>query len=249
MRLGYQNSQSNGFDMHKYAMIVLAAALGAGSRAGAQMLSGTTTPQIVTSGVGEARVAPDRATILIGVQSRASTAAAASADNARRQRAILDTLRAIGLPSDQLSTVNYNVSPEMQYPNGGPPRVTGYIVSNNVRVELRRLEDIGRVIDAALGKGANEISSLQFSSSKADSVRRAALAGAVSRARADAEALARAAGGSLGPLIELSTNSSPPRPMMQTFVATAMPAARTPIEPGEQTISATVTARWAFVQR
>jgi uncharacterized protein YggE len=207
--------------------------------------------QVVTTGVGEARVVPDRATIFIGVQSRAPTAAAAGADNARRQRAILDTLRAVGLNAEQLGTINYNVTPEMQYnPNGGTPRVTGYVVTNTVRAELRRIDDVGRVIDAALAKGANEISSLQFTSSKADSVRRAALAEAVVNARADAEALARAAGGSLGALLELSTTSIPIRPMMEMSMAkTAMAAPRTPIDPGEQVINASVTARWAFVPR
>ena len=158
------------------------------SVAGAQAsVAPGSSPQVVTTGVGEARVVPDRATIFIGVQSRAPTAAAAAADNARRQRAILDTLRATGLGADQLGTINYNVTPEMQYsPNGGTPRVTGYVVTNTVRAELRRMDDIGRVIDASLAKGANEISSLQFTSSKADSVRRAALAEAVTNARADA---------------------------------------------------------------
>ena len=220
------------------------------TRASAQSSANVSSPQVVTTGVGEARVSPDRATILVGVQSRAATAAVAGADNARRQKAILDTLRAMGLSSDQLSTINYNVSPEMQYnPNGGTPRVTGYVVSNNVRVDVRRLDDVGRYIDAVLAKGANEISSLQFMSSKADSARRAALGEAVTHARADAEALARAAGGSLGPLIEVSTTSSPIRPMMDVAMRSAVAGARTPIEPGEQTVSAMVTARWVFVGR
>jgi uncharacterized protein YggE len=205
-------------------------------------------PQVVVSGVGEARVTPDRATIMVGVQSRAATAAAAAADNARRQKAILDTLRALGLSNDQLSTANYNVAPEMVYPQtgGSTPRVTGYTVTNTVRADVRRLDEVGRVIDAALAKGANEVSSLQFYSSKADSARRSALAAAVADARLDAEVLAKAAGGSLGNLLELSTSEAPVRPMMVSM--RAMPAAeKTPIEPGQQTISATVTARWAFV--
>src|SRR6185312_7080309 len=100
------------------------------------------------------------------------------------------------------------VQPEMQYsPNGTtPPRVTGYIVTNTVRADVRRLDDVAKLIDASLAKGANEISSLQFYSSKADSVRRAALAIAVADARADAVALAQAAGASLGPLLEMSTS-------------------------------------------
>ena len=206
-------------------------------------------PQIQTGGRAEARVTPDRATITFGVQSRAATAAAAGADNARRQRAILDTLRAIGVGGDMLSTQNYSVSPEMQYPpSGGQPRVSGYQVTNTVRAEVRRLDDVARIIDASLAKGANDISSLEFYSSKADSVRRSALEQAVADAHADAETLARAAGGSLGPLLELSTSPSEIRPFtvvspMQRMAA----AAPTPIEPGQTTITVTVSARWAFV--
>ena len=206
-------------------------------------------PHIVTTGTGEARMAPDRATIFVGIQTRATTAAAAGADNAKRQRAILDTLKALGLASEQLSTINYNVSPEMQYsPNGQtPPRVTGYIVTNTVRAEVRRLDDVGRLIDAALAKGANEISSLQFYSTKADSVRRSALALAVVSARADAEALARAAGGTLGSLLELSASDSPSQPGPRPMMARVADAKQTPIEAGEQTFTASVVAHWTFI--
>ena len=110
---------------------------------------------ISVSATGEAHVAPDRATLFVGVQSKGATAAAAGADNARRQRAVLDTLRALGISGDRVSTMNYNVSPEVQYSpnNSTPPKVTGYTVTNTVRAEVLRLEDVGRVIDAVLGKG------------------------------------------------------------------------------------------------
>lgn len=237
-----------------FAPAVIAAVFFAvSSRAIAQAANGggSSLPQIVTSGSGEAQISPDRATIFIGVQTRAATASLAGADNARRQRAILDTLRALGLTGEQLSTVNYNVSPEMQYaPNGTtPPKVVGYTVSNTVRADVRQLGDVGKVIDAALAKGANEISSLQFYSSKADSVRRVALSAAVSSARADAEALARAAGGSLGSLLELSTADVPNRPPQPIMMSRMVDAKATPIESGEQTFSASVTARWQFVPR
>jgi uncharacterized protein len=213
------------------------------------VMQATVTPQIVTTGTGEARIAPDRATIFIGVQTKAATAAAAGTENARRQRAVLDTLKALGLSPEQLSTINYSVSPEMQYsPNGTtPPRVTGYTVSNTVRADVRRLDDVGRVIDAALAKGANEISSLQFFSSKADSVRRAALSVAVANARADAETLARAAGGTLGTLLELSSSDGPIRPVPIMMARMAEAKQATPIEAGEQTFTASVSARWAFI--
>lgn len=203
-------------------------------------------PQIVTTGFGEAIASSDRATISVSVLTRGTSVEPASADNARRVRAVMDTLKSLGIAADQIETSNYNVSPEMQYPTTNQtPRVSGYTVTNSVLVRLRRIEDVGRVIDASLAKGANEISSLQFTSSKADSVRAVALAAAVADARSQAEAMARAAGGSLGALLELNT-SVPVRPMpvMQNF---AMRAAPTPIAPAPQDVSATVTGRWAFV--
>jgi uncharacterized protein len=233
---------------------LLVAAVMIGALTGPAVAQGANgPPQIVTTGAGEAHVTPDRATIMIGVQSRASTAAAAGTENARKQKAVLDTLKALGLGSDQLSTLNYNVWPEMAPtgPNNTTPRVVAYTVTNTVRVDVRRIEDVGKLIDAALGKGANEISSLQFTSSKADSARRVALADAVANARADADAVARAAGGSVGQLIEISTTAMPIRPLFASDMGLAKASARvavpTPIEVGDQTVNATVTVRWTFI--
>jgi uncharacterized protein YggE len=218
-----------------------------GNRAAAQATT-PPAPSITVSATGEAHVSPDRATIFVGVQSRASTAAAAGSENARRQRAVLDTLRALGISGDRVSTMNYNVTPDVQYSpnNSAPPKVVGYTVTNTVRAEIVKLEDVGRIIDAVLGKGANELSSLQFYSSKADSARRAALGAAVANARADAEALARAAGGSLGLLAEISSGEPPIRPIAMPMAKLAAQSS-TPIEPGQQTIEATVSVRWLFV--
>lgn len=208
-------------------------------------------PQIVTSAQSEVRVTPDRATIAIGVQTRGATAAAAGRENARKQQAVIDAVKALGVPSNQISTVGYNVFPETRYDkDSGQQRVTGYVVSNVVRVEVHQVDQVGPVVDAALTKGANQINSLQFTSSKADEARRRALAEAVANARADAEALATAAGGRIGDLLELTESGGYPRPMFEFQVARAGiagAAAPTPVEPGEITVQASVSARWAFV--
>ena len=208
-------------------------------------------PQIVTSGQGESKIAPDRARIEISVQTRALTAAAAGAENARKQQAVLDALKKLGFAGDQLSTVNYTLYPEMQYDKDGrTARVVGYTAMNTVRVEVRDLTLVGKAIDAALSAGANVISSLTFYASNTDEARRAALALAVSRARADADAVAKAAGGSVGQLLEISTGEVrlpiPMNKVMMQAVGTRQSADATPIDPAEQTISAYVTARWAF---
>jgi uncharacterized protein YggE len=232
------------------AMVVLAATVITTLPASAQVV-GSPTPQIIATGDGEASAIPDRATLYMGVQSKATTAAAAAADNARRQRAVLDTLHTLGLTATQISTLNYSVAPEMEYDRaGGTPRIVRYAVNNTVRVEITRLDDVGKIIDAALAKGANQISGLEFYSSNVDDARRHALAAAVTKARGDAEAIARAAGGSLGPLLELATGNSPVRPMdmmLKTADAMVQRAVPTPIEPGSQTVRASVVARWAFI--
>ena len=209
-------------------------------------------PQIVVTGSGEARATPDRAVINIGVYSRATTAAAAARENARKQQAIIDTLRALGIPREQISTTQFNVSPEMRHlPQSGRSEITGYAVNNVVRVEVRQLDQVAAAIDAALSKGANQINSLDFFVFNADDPRRRALAQAIERARGDAESMARAAGGSLGGLLEISTGFAPIPVMRQEYAMAASRAQAadmaTPIQPGEETIRAIVTTRWQFV--
>jgi uncharacterized protein YggE len=210
-------------------------------------------PSLVTSGQAEEKVTPDRVSVLVNVQTRAATAAAAAAENAKRTRAVLDALTALGLSKDQLSTEGYTAYPEMNYDRpGNTPRVIGYVVTNSVRAESKRVDQAGQIIDVALGAGANMINGLSFYASSIEEARRQAIGAAVASARADAEAMAQAAGGRLGGLIELSTQGPtiPPRPMfdLAARAKTAM-AEPTPINPGQQTVTVFVTARWAFVPR
>ena len=218
----------------------------------AAVVQGGVIPQVVTSGQGEAKIVPDRARLEVSVQTRGATAAAAGSENARKQQAVLDALKKMGFAAEQLSTVNYNLYPEMQYDQRTQQsRVSGYVATNTVRVEIRDIGMIGKAIDGSLDAGANMISSLSFYASNSDAARRAALADAVSRARDDADAIARAAGGSVGALLEISTQDIRP-PVIYNRVAMAdaavgKMAAATPVEPGEQTVTAMVTVRWVFV--
>lgn len=228
------------------ALVVLSSAARA---AGVQVPLAATAgpPQIATSASGEARLPPDRANILIGVQTRAATAAAAARDNNARQQAVIAATVAAGIAREQISTENYNVYAETRADRAGQnPTVVGYVVSNVVRVEVRRTEQVGPVIDAALAKGANQINGLEFFSSNTDTGRRQALTEAIGKARGDAEAMARAAGGHLGQLLELSTEDTGPVPMYRSRQLDKA-AMATPIEPGELTLRVAVSARWQFV--
>lgn len=211
-------------------------------------------PFLVTSGQGEAKVTPDRASLLMSVQTRAATAAAAGAENAELTRAVQVALMKVGLPRDQVTTEGYSVAPQMAYTPNAAPRVTGYLVSNVVRAETHQPAQVGAMVDAALAAGANVINSLSFYAASIETPRREAIALAVASARADAEAMARAAGGSLGGLLEMSTQgpTSPPRPMIEMSMMRSVAGGRadaTPVTPGQQTVSVYVTARWAFLIR
>src|SRR5579872_3156623 len=174
-------------------------------------------PAIVTNGDAHAEVQADRAQLLVSVETRGPTAASAASENSRLTRATLDTLRTTGLSREQLGTFGYSVQP--QYVQA---KVNGYIARNTVRVDIRKVDDVGRIIDAALAGGATSIGSLQFTASNVDSARREAFARATAQARGDAEALARAAGGSLGPLLELTASGDNGfRPVMYARAAVA----------------------------
>ncbi len=207
-------------------------------------------PQISVTARGEIKVSPDRATIQISVQTRAATAAAAAAENATKQQAVMTALRALGLGNDQLSTINYNVYPEQRYEQGKEPVIVAYNVTNTILVDVRKLNQVGLVIDAALAHGANMITSLQFYASNTEAARRSAIGVAIEKARADAEAAARAARGSLGTLLGIDIvgySPPPPRPMMMIKqMAGGAAQADTPINPGEETLSVEVNTRWRF---
>ena len=235
------------------ALVVVLSLLFSGAVA-AQEPMRPSQPQIVTSGLGEVRVVPDRATVSIGVQTRALTAAEATATNNRKQRAVIDAIRARNVGEEQIATTGFTVRPETRYDKpGAPPTTTGYLVSNTVNVELLRTDLVGAIIDAAVLAGANQVHSLNFSIANPDSARRAAIVVAVSRAKGDADAAARAAGGTLGSLIELSASDHETPAFLSRGIAggsigeaLAVPAAAM-LEPGLEPVRARVVVRWQFI--
>lgn len=217
-------------------------------RSSAQSNATAAAPQIETVGTGERRVVPDRAVVHLVVTTKAMSAANAAAGNARTLQAVRDTLRKIGLDS-AVSTASYNVGPDYERPMPrDDSKPLGYAARTVVRVRIAKLDQIGRVIDAALAKGATGIEGIQFESSAADEARRQSLAEASIIARRDAEALAAALGGSIGSLISASTVGvdDPRRMNVMMRVAGGM-AGGTQIRPDEIVITSGVVTKWEFI--
>ena len=201
---------------------------------------------ISASGEGRREMAPDKATIILGVETRARTPAAAASANADRMAAIRTALTRMGIPERDIATARYSLGLEF---SGRTPADTQYVAANLVTVTTRQLDQVGRIIDTGLGAGANNISQLHYDLSDRTQANSQALADAVTNARQQAETMAVAAGGRLGELVELSTQPGEYRPyfagdMMMRAQASAAP---TPVSPGTVTVTATVTGRWRFV--
>lgn len=205
------------------------------------------SPQIATNGRGEVRVAPDLARLQITVETRSSSANAAAADNALRLTRTIAAVRAAGIDSAQISTSGYSVSTDYDARN----RPNGFVVRNGLRIEVRRIADVGKIIDAALSPGATQVNGVQFLRSDVHESRRSALTLAVGEARRDAEALAQAAGGTLGRMIYLTSGfATVPQPFdFQSGVVVTSLESGTRIMPGDLTVTAVANAVWQFLPR
>lgn len=229
---------------------LVVAVLGVGVIAGSQLAAQDASPQaavISTSGTGTVQLEADQATLSVGVEVQAPTATAAREDMDRRIAGVLDTLVSIGFPRDSLFTAGYVVRPIYDYERNR--RITGYAAATSIEITIRDLALVAPVIVAALEAGGTTLGMLRFDSSEREAARQEALRLAVAEARRDAETIARAAGGALGDLVELSTDQARPmyEPGPAPFVAMEARAAQPQVNPRDITVSATVHARWRFV--
>src|SRR5215213_2470502 len=145
-------------------------------------------PYISASAVGDARIVPDRAMVSVAVESQGTSAAKAGADNAARQTRVIDAVKAVGIAAAQIRTSGYNVFPEYAQSDEKGPRISGYRAHNTVQVEVRAMDLVGKVIDAALAAGATNIGGVSLFASNTDAPRKEALQQAVAKARTEAEA-------------------------------------------------------------
>ena len=235
-----------------FALAVLAAPMLA-TQAAAQMSMPQPPPQIVVTGRGEVQVAPDRAQVQVGMETQARTAALASQENNQKQTAILTAIRALGIPASQIQTLNYSVMPIQRYDEKTQRVVIdGYRVSNIVQVETDKIEQAGPIIDAALTSGGNRVAGLDFVVKDRAKAQESALIKAVESAQRQAEVAAKAAGGQIAELLELSINEYE-RPQPRAVMAVARmemadASAPTPVSEGMATIAVSVTTRWRFMK-
>ena len=135
------------------------AAFAQASTAGDTMFHATT---LNISAFGESRVAPDMASIGLGVNTDAPTAAQALSANAAEMSKVMAALTAAGIAAKDIKTSNLSLNAQYDYEANQPPRMRGYQASNSVTVIVHDLTRLGQAIDATVKAGANQVNGISF---------------------------------------------------------------------------------------
>ena len=206
------------------------------------------TPTLSMNGVGVARIAPDTAEVTLGVTTEAKDAAKAHADNAAQATRVQNALKSLGVAERDIQTTRYDFSPIYDVKDNGRSVTTGYTVTNAIVVKVRKLDNVGKVIDTALANGANRVDSLEFSASDPSAAKNAALADAARDARSKADAVARALGVHVVRVLTIHADaqSYTPRNFMPMMMAKEAYDAGTPISAGELSVEASVNVTYVI---
>jgi uncharacterized protein len=198
---------------------------------------------ISISGHGEVRAVPDVASISIGVATQGATAREALDGNSKTMKALFDTLKQAGIDARDMTTSNFSVGPRLDYGNnnGQPPKVVGYDVNNMVTVTVRKLEDLGGLLDVAVTTGSNTINGIQFSVSKPDVMLDDARKAAIADARHKAEVYAAAGGFKLGDILSISEGAAYQPAVPYLAKSARAESADVPIAQGEQALTIDVS--------
>jgi uncharacterized protein len=208
---------------------------------------------IQATGSGTVTGTPDRVQISFSVETENPDVKTAQTDNAARMTQVINALVTAGISRDSMKTTGYSIYPVYADNPGGllNQKVQTYRVTNTLQVTLNDVARSGDVIDTAVTNGINQVSSIQFmlSDGQAQSLRSSALRNAVANARADAYAVAGAMAVNITGTknVDISQGYTPivyDNSLSNGIASRA--AAPTPIQPGDITVTATVTISYTY---
>ena len=198
---------------------------------------------LTVAATGEAHRSPDFATVSAGVVTQATAADVAMRDNATRMNAVLAALKAAGIADRDIQTNRVGLEPQYRYEPNKAPAILGYQANNSVTVKIHDLSRLGRVLDALIAQGANQINGPSFGIEHPEAAYAEARRTAVNNALAQAQTYADALGVKLRKIVSISEAGNMAPPMIQPMyraVAAAAPEA-TPIATGETSVSVGIT--------
>lgn len=195
---------------------------------------------ITVTGNGTVDATPDRASFDFGVTTNGATAAEALSRNSSEAGAIIDALKKSGVASSEIQTTQVSLWPQTSKDG---TRITGYQASNSVQVTAA-LGKSGQLVDAAVGAGANNVDGPSLDTADKSALYDKALGRALGEAKEKAEAIAGAAGLTLGAPLKVREGGAP-APIMYGEAMAARASGAPPIEAGTQKIQASVTVTYS----
>ncbi|MCO1334072.1 SIMPL domain-containing protein [Microbulbifer sp. OS29] len=190
---------------------------------------------------GEASQVPDIASISVGVVTESEDSKQAMRDNANQMESLMAAIKKSGIAKKDIQTSGVSLSPRYQHQQNKKPVITGYTARNTVRVKVRKLDELGKVLDNLTAAGANRINGPSFEIGELGPVQAKAREKALQDAQERADIYAKALGTKVRRIVSISENGNGgmPRPMYsaRAEMATMKDNASTPIAPGETTLS------------
>ena len=199
-----------------------------------QTIAGT---RLDVNATGEVTRVPDLAIITAGVVTRSATAGGAIQQAATRMARVREALRQAGIADRDIQTSNISLEPQYTYANNQPPKLNGYAATNQLSIRFRDIENTGKILDALVAQGANQINGPNLTIDKPEAALDEARAKAVAAARARADLYARSLGMRVARVVSVSESGGSfpvPPPMPMYARAEAAQAADSKIEAGEQ---------------
>jgi uncharacterized protein YggE len=202
---------------------------------------------ITVTGVGTSTVTPDAVRFFASVSVVAKSNKEALASASKSATAVRGALRDNGIATKDIKTSSLTVYPEYNYTQDRGQELLGYRATQSFTVVIRKADNAGVVIDAAVSAGGdllqvNGIAPFLLNGAAATEKAREA---AVADARARANSYAKYLGASLGRVISLTEVNAP----VYNFPIMAKGAAAedaTQIDLGETEVTVTVTVRWGL---
>lgn len=204
---------------------------------------------------GSSTRTPDMAGYSAGVTTQGATASEALSANSAQMNRVIAALKQAGIADKDIQTSNLNLNPiyaqPKRLPDGsyedGQQRIIGYQATNTVSVRHRKVEGMGKVIDALVKAGANQVNGPNFMLAEPDAAQDEARVEAMKNARARADLYAKAAGLRVARIVSISESGGyTPMPVMYMRkeamdVAAAPPA---PVAAGELEMNVNVTVQF-----
>jgi uncharacterized protein YggE len=217
--------------------------LGATTGAESPTCSSPTGRVVTVTGSGVIRIAPDRVSFSVGVETEAPVVGQAFKANGLKLQAVLSALKAKGVQAKDIQTSNLEVTSR----DFEGRQLPGFRVSNLVTVTREDPSSVGELLQAAITAGANQAGSLRFFVAEPSKLQQRGLELAYRDARAKAESLASLANQALGEALcvvespEWGGNSR-----NANFIAVGYVSGPSPVEVGSEQLSFGVTVTYAL---